>query len=67
MPPPVFLSKSAQAIENKGSAWEKEAQESSRVRKLKEVKELEELGKVRSARFVRDNTANGTTNLDVCQ
>jgi hypothetical protein len=33
MPPPVFLSKSAQAIENKGSESEKKLQESLRVRK----------------------------------
>jgi hypothetical protein len=33
MPPPVFLSKSAQSIENKGSAREKERQERKRVRK----------------------------------
>ena len=34
MPPPVFLAKSAQAIENKGWRCEKLAQESLRVRKL---------------------------------
>jgi len=33
MPPPVFLSKSAQAIENKRLECEKERQESLRVRK----------------------------------
>jgi len=38
MPPPVFLSKSAQAIENKGSEWEKKLQESLRVRKLLKAK-----------------------------
>ena len=32
--PPVFLSKSAQAVENKGSEREKERQERLRVRKL---------------------------------
>jgi hypothetical protein len=66
-----FLSKSAEAIENKGREREKEAQESSlrgsgqvRVRKRKEGKEIEE---VCSARFVRNNTDNGTIDLDVCQ
>ena len=67
MPPLVLLSKSAQTIENKGSECEKEVQESSRVRKRKEVKEIEEVKEVRSARFVLDNTAQGTTDLDVCQ
>jgi hypothetical protein len=33
MPPRVFMSKSAQGIENKGSEYEKKLQESSRVRK----------------------------------
>ena len=33
-PPPVFLTKSAQAIENKGRQREELAQESLRVRKL---------------------------------
>ena len=41
-PPRVFLSKSAQAIENTGWECEKESQESLRVRKYKEVKEIEE-------------------------
>ena len=40
MPPRVFLSKSAEAIENKGREPGKELQESSRVRKLKEVEEI---------------------------
>ena len=39
-PPLVFLSKSAQTIENKGREREKEAQESLRVRKSIGVKEL---------------------------
>src|ERR1700687_2378014 len=43
MPPPVFLSKSAQVVENKGRRWEKEWQESLRARKRKEVKEIEEV------------------------
>jgi hypothetical protein len=38
MPPPVFLSKSAEAIENEGLECEKERQESSRVRKLLKTK-----------------------------
>ena len=37
-PPLVFLSKSAQTIENKGQECEKEVQESSRVRKSMGVK-----------------------------
>jgi hypothetical protein len=43
MPPRVFLSKSAQSIENKGRERQKKLQESSRVRKWKEGKEIEEL------------------------
>ena len=65
--PPVFLSKSPQAIENKGSECGKERQEGPRVRKQKEAKEIEEATGVRLARFVRDNTANDTTDLNVCQ
>ena len=42
---PRFLSKSAEAIENKGREWEKEAQESTRVRKRKKGKEIEENGR----------------------
>ena len=69
-PPPVFCKKSPQAIENKGSGREKERKERKRVRKRKEVKELEEVKGVEQenpARFVRDNTRNGTTDLDGCQ
>jgi hypothetical protein len=42
MPPPprVFLQKSAQTVENKGSEREKERQESSRARKLLRRKSL---------------------------
>ena len=64
---PRFLSKSTEAIEKKGREWEKEAQESLRVRKRKEVKEIEEVREARSARFVLNNTDNGTTALDVYQ
>ena len=39
MPPPVFLSKSAQAIENKRLKCEKELQETLRVRKLLKTKD----------------------------
>src|SRR5579864_666487 len=42
MPPPVFLKKSPQTIENKGRGHEKERQESSRGGKRKGVKEIEE-------------------------
>jgi hypothetical protein len=41
MPPRVFWSKSAQAIENKGSEREEKVQERARVRKRKETKEME--------------------------
>jgi hypothetical protein len=41
MPPRVFWSKSAQAIENKGSEREENVQERARVRKRKETKEME--------------------------
>src|SRR5258707_13561382 len=60
-PPRVFLSKSAEAIENKGRRTEKERQERKRVRKDKELKEIEEEDAKGSAGFVRDNTANHTT------
>jgi hypothetical protein len=52
--------KSAEVVENKGSGCEKERKERSRVRKRKEGKEIEEVEEWRSARFVRDNTRNGT-------
>ena len=58
MPPRVFLSKSAEAIENKGRASGKTLQESLRVRKLKEVRGIEEVKEVEdgiAARFVRDS------------
>jgi hypothetical protein len=40
MPPPVFLSKSAQAIENKRPKHGKLLQESSRVRKRMKLRKL---------------------------
>ena len=63
MPPRVFCRKSAEVIENKGRESRKERKERSRVRKRKEVKEIEEVKEVEGedrARFVRDNTRNGT-------
>ncbi len=60
MPPRVFCRKSAEVIENKRREWEKERKERSRVRKRKEVKEIEEVEGANPARFVRDNTRNGT-------
>jgi hypothetical protein len=56
-PPRVFLSKSAQSIENKGCERRKKLQESSRVRNRKEVKEIREATEVKdkiSVRFVGD-------------
>jgi hypothetical protein len=63
MPPRVFCRKSAEVVENKGRELKKERKESLRVRKRKEVKEIEEVKEVEGedrARFVRDNTRNGT-------
>ncbi len=63
MPPRVFWEKSAEVIENKRRESEKERQESLRVRKRKEAKEIEEVKEIEGedpARFVRDNTRNGT-------
>ena len=65
--PPVFCTKSAQAVENKRRARRKKPQESSRVRKRLGGKEIEELKEGRSARFVLDNTGNGTTVFVFCQ
>jgi hypothetical protein len=73
MPPRVFCRKSPatagkpEVVENKGSGREKERKERKRVRKRKEVKEIEEVKGEDTARFVRDNTRNGTIDLDVCQ
>ncbi len=63
MPPRVFCEKSAEVIENKGRESKKERKERLRVRKRKERKEIEEIKEVKGenpARFVRDNTRNGT-------
>ena len=60
MPPRVFCRKSAEVIENKRGGSKKERKERSRVRKRKEVKEIEEVEGANPARFVRDNTRNGT-------
>jgi hypothetical protein len=63
MPPRVFCKKSQQLIENKGRGPEKERKERKRVRKRKEAKEIEEVREMEgenSARFVRENTRNGT-------
>ena len=54
MPPPVFLQKSPQTIENKGRGYEKETQESSRAGKYKEVKEIAEVRQMRSVKLFRD-------------
>ena len=51
----VFLSKSAEVIENKGRESEKEAQERKRVRKRMQGKGLELEWRERYARSVRDN------------
>src|SRR5260370_12607096 len=70
MPPRVFWEKSAEVIENKGRESEKERQESLRVRNRKEAKEIEEVREVEGgnpARFVRDNTRNGTKDSHVRQ
>jgi len=67
MPPRVFCRKSAEVVENKRWGSEKERKERKRVRKRKEAKEIEEVEGENPARLVRDNTRNGTTNLDVCQ
>ncbi len=61
--PRVFCRKSAEVVENKGRESEKERKERKRVRNPKEAKEIEEVDKFeeqRSARFIRDNTRNGT-------
>ena len=49
---------------------EKESEETQRGGKRKEVKEIEEAKEIERenpARFVRDNTGNGTRDLDLCQ
>jgi hypothetical protein len=67
MPPWVFLSKSAEVVENKGRESKKERKERSRVRKRKEGKEIDEAEGANLARFVRDNTRNGIADQDVYQ
>jgi hypothetical protein len=60
----VFCRKSAEVVENKGRASQKERKERKRVRNSKEAKEIEEVEEFeeqRSARFIRDNTRNATT------
>jgi hypothetical protein len=63
----LFLSKSAEVIEKKGRESEKEPQESLGVRKRMKRRGLGMQWREESARFVRDNTTNYTTDLDVCQ
>jgi hypothetical protein len=66
MPPRVFCEKSPatagkpEVVENKGRESEKERKERSRVRKRKELKEIEEIKGANPARFVLNNTRNGT-------
>jgi len=67
MPPPAFCKKRLQAIENKERRSEKERQEISRGGKLLKERGLEEKRTNGLVRFVRDNTAQGITDLDVCQ
>jgi hypothetical protein len=67
-PPRVFCRKSAEVVENKGREPQKERKEGKRVRNPKEAKEIKEVEKFeeqRSARFIRDNTRNGTI-VSVC-
>jgi len=66
----VFWRKRLEVVENRGRGLEKEGEELQRGGKRKEVKEIEEVKELEgkdSARFVRDNTRNGTTDLYVCQ
>jgi hypothetical protein len=53
---PVFLSKSAQAIESKGQRLKKEQQESARVRKKLKNRELRHAEWKRGERFDENNT-----------
>ncbi len=66
-PPPVFWGKRLQAIEKKGGESKKERQEISRGGKLLKDRGLEAKRTRGPGRFVRDNTRNHTTDLDVCQ
>ena len=67
MPPPVFWEKSLQVIENKGGEPEKERQERKRGCKRLKGLELEMEGRERYARFIRDNTRDGSTDRVGCQ
>jgi hypothetical protein len=67
MPPPAFWGKMLQAIESKGRRLKKERQEILRGGKLLKDRGLEEERTNRLVRFARDNTAQHTTGLDVCQ
>jgi hypothetical protein len=53
---PVFLSKSSQAIENKGQRLKKERQESTRVRKKLKNRELRRAEWKRGEKFDENNT-----------
>ena len=55
----MFLSKSAQAIENKGQRLQKERQESSRVRKELKNRELRRAEWKRGEKFDENNTDGG--------
>jgi hypothetical protein len=66
----VFWKKRLEVVENKRLGCGKEGEEMQRGGKRKEVKEIEEVKEVEGenlARFVRDNTRDGTIYLDVCQ
>ncbi len=65
--PRVFVSKSAEVIENKGQEWEKERQESLRVCKSIKRRGLGLGWQEASASFRRDNTTEYTTDLEFCQ
>src|ERR1700738_4903059 len=66
-PPPVFRQKRLQAIEKKGRESKKERQETLRGGKLLKDRGVEAERRRGPARFLRDNTRNHTTDLDVCQ
>jgi hypothetical protein len=65
--PPANCKKRLQAIENKGRESEKESQETLRGCKALKDRGLGAERREVSARFIRDNTRNGTIDLDVCQ
>ena len=66
-PPRVFWGKRLQAIEKKGGESKKERKEILRGGNLLKNRGLEAERRRGPARFVRDNTRNHTTDLDVCQ